>query len=420
MRWKSTNLLDQTIRFRLHLHSLFLDRYYLPFPLQQTLYTTDLWASTQTLSELLRGIKQDFIDCLIQQPNAFEHELNKEFNVIFATQPGLTQSLLVITVTTPMKEEGEEGEEERGGGRRRDGEGEEGEGDGDGEEGYSYTHNRDCCCNHALNPVVWKLTAQIWGWGGIEPESGSRIVDMLKKRALQCMLCHVAEEYAVCVDSTIPSHPSLIVPHGDIKEWAYQYPHEVVKLKMDTICSIDVFYSFFFRELATARFVPLILDSSTTVKDVLPIRNEGCVTCTRCDGGEIEEIIHIGEHFDFLFISEPSSSAKGNPGPIISLVKVVLQQETGSNQVITAIPSHPVLSEVVDPSIDINSLLSHIPTSLSGTMTDQPPFNNLWMYVTLWSAPLNLDAPVSMSIVRETSRNVKHTVSALMKQARVE
>ena len=144
------------------------------------------------------------------------------------------------------------------------------------------------------------------------------------------------------------------------------------------------------------------------------------MTCSYCDGGEVEEIVHIGEHFDFMFISEPSTSAKGNSGPLITLAKVVLQQEKDEDRVITAIHSHPALLEQQEGLIDFQALLSHIPTSLNGSMKDQPPYNNLWIYVTLWSAPLNLTASVSTPILRETSRNVKNTISALMKQARIE
>ena len=391
----------------------------MPFPLQQTLYSTDFWVSERNLYDLLCGIKQDFADYLIRQPVAFDNQLNDEFNVLFVAHPSLVQALLVITVASPSQRHNADDDDNVNNSNEEDESGNDRMDDQlDGEKEYAFGHGY--YCNHSVHSRVWKLTAQVWGWGEMEPACNEQVVTLLKQHVLQCMLVHIAEEYSQCITASSAVHSSPLVPHEDIREWVYQHPQEVLKLKMDTICSIDVFYSLLFRELLEARFVPLVIDSHQVVRDVLPMRNSQCLTCSHCDGGEIEEIIHIGEHFDFMFISEPSTSAKGKSGPLITLAKVVLQQEKDEDHVITAIHSHPPLAEQQDRSIDLQALLSHIPTSLNGSMKDQPPYNNLWIYVTLWSAPLNLSASVSTPILRETSRNVKNTISSLMKQARIE
>ena len=83
--------------------------------------------------------------------------------------------------------------------------------------------------------------------------------------------------------------------------------------------------------------------------------------------------------------------------------------------------NHQPINQPINPSINPPSLatrlLSHIPRSLDGTMT-QTPHAGLYMQLTVWSAPLALNH--SSTSPRDTARSLRHTLVALAKQARIE
>ena len=81
------------------------------------------------------------------------------------------------------------------------------------------------------------------------------------------------------------------------------------------------------------------------------------------------------------------------------------------------INNQPINNQPINPPSLAARLLSHIPRSLDGTMT-QTPHAGLYMQLTVWSAPLALNH--SSTSPRDTARSLRHTLVALAKQARIE
>ena len=79
--------------------------------------------------------------------------------------------------------------------------------------------------------------------------------------------------------------------------------------------------------------------------------------------------------------------------------------------------NHQPTNQPINPPSLATRLLSHIPRSLDGTMT-QTPHAGLYMQLTVWSAPLALNH--SSTSPRDTARSLRHTLVALAKQARIE
>ena len=80
-------------------------------------------------------------------------------------------------------------------------------------------------------------------------------------------------------------------------------------------------------------------------------------------------------------------------------------------------PINQSINQPINPPSLATRLLSHIPRSLDGTMT-QTPHAGLYMQLTVWSAPLALNH--SSTSPRDTARSLRHTLVALAKQARIE
>ena len=87
------------------------------------------------------------------------------------------------------------------------------------------------------------------------------------------------------------------------------------------------------------------------------------------------------------------------------------------NQSINQAINHQPTNQPINPPSLATRLLSHIPRSLDGTMT-QTPHAGLYMQLTVWSAPLALNH--SSTSPRNTARSLRHTLVALAKQARIE
>lgn len=87
------------------------------------------------------------------------------------------------------------------------------------------------------------------------------------------------------------------------------------------------------------------------------------------------------------------------------------------NQPINPPINHQPTNQPINPPSLATRLLSHIPRSLDGTMT-QTPHAGLYMQLTVWSAPLALNH--SSTSPRDTARSLRHTLVALAKQARIE
>ena len=87
------------------------------------------------------------------------------------------------------------------------------------------------------------------------------------------------------------------------------------------------------------------------------------------------------------------------------------------NQPINQPINQSINNQPINPPSLAARLLSHIPRSLDGTMT-QTPHAGLYMQLTVWSAPLALNH--SSTSPRDTARSLRHTLVALAKQARIE
>ena len=83
------------------------------------------------MKALLSGLRADFIDSLVRQPQAFIDTVNPDFNVLFISLSGLECSLLVLTVVQA------------------------------GHGGYE--SNCDCTHIKGRNTKAWLLKAQVWG-----------------------------------------------------------------------------------------------------------------------------------------------------------------------------------------------------------------------------------------------------------------
>ena len=345
----------------------------------QTLYETLLWVSEANVKALLSGLRADFIDSLVRQPQAFIDTVNPDFNVLFISLSGLECSLLVLTVVQA------------------------------GHGGYE--SNCDCTHIKGRNTKAWLLKAQVWGWNGIQEGCCDFAVHLIHQHVLQCKLESLKEAYQICLED---SHQSFITPSADVVEWVHQFKcdrNEDSKVKLDAICSLDVLFSFFFQSLIQWRFVPIYQEPTKKLSETFPTRNINCVHCPRCDGRPGIKPLHIDNGFEFAILNGSSS--------LLSFLRVDLVQEQKSThrEVITSILAH---RDSFDPhDITAESLLAHIPTSLKGSMATEPPFSRLWLRVAVWSAPIG-PKPLDVSILKETNLRLKYEVIALAKQARME
>lgn len=373
-------MIDKTIRFHLHLHSLYADKFFLPFPLLSTLYETDLKVSESNLTELLSGLRVDFDENLVRQPQAFTGTLNADFNVLFISLPSLECSLLILTVAKSLHTGCECGYE--------------------------------CLCEKTEDIGAWSLKAQIWGWEEVQEGCCDSAVKLIQQRVLQCKLETLTEAYKNCLTN---SQPSLITPSSDVLEWMHQYrnddKNEDSKVKLDAICSLDVFFSFFFQSLTQLGFVPIRQETDGNLPDIFPVRNMKCIHCTRCDGRFDVKPLRIGNGFEFLILNDSSS--------LLSFLRIGLVHEIDTKrETITSILSHQAPFD--SRPITAESLLAHIPTSLKGSMAAESPFSKLWLKVAVWSAPIRSEHTTDMSLLKETNLKLKYEVIALAKQARME
>lgn len=154
----------------------------------QTLYETLLWVSEANVKALLSGLRADFIDSLVRQPQAFIDTVNPDFNVLFISLSGLECSLLVLTVVQA------------------------------GHGGYE--SNCDCTHIKGRNTKAWLLKAQVWGWNGIQEGCCDSAVHLIHQHVLQCKLESLKEAYQICLED---SHQSFITPSADVVEWVHQF-----------------------------------------------------------------------------------------------------------------------------------------------------------------------------------------------------
>ena len=388
--------------------------------------------SAHSLQRLLEGVRSDLADQLIRHAMAFSGTVHAAFNVLFAAIPQLPQSLLAITAV-----------------RQRDA-------------------GRSLCRRAGEAAGGWRLRAQVWGWDSVSAGSCATPLALVTRRVLQCQLEHLQQSY----EAAVACGESLPTPAGEVNKWLRREEPEETLVNLQAVCAPDVFLSLFFRALGAFRFVALHREA-TEATEAFPQRQG-----SRCGRREGTEVVRVGSFVEYLMVGEETGEVslarvalqqggsritalrsgghdvesgegggvRSEEGEVDGMMDGASQQESGQqgvnqqgfNQPIhqqsnypfdNQLPVNQSIHQSINQSINQSTnqpinppslatrLLSHIPRSLDGTMT-QTPHAGLYMQLTVWSAPLALNH--SSTSPRDTARSLRHTLVALAKQARIE
>lgn len=397
--------------------------------------------SAHSLQRLLEGVRSDLADQLIRHAMAFSGTVHAAFNVLFAAIPQLPQSLLAITAV-----------------RQRDA-------------------GRSLCRRAGEAAGGWRLRAQVWGWDSVSAGSCATPLALVTRRVLQCQLEHLQQSY----EAAVACGESLPTPAGEVNKWLRREEPEETLVNLQAVCAPDVFLSLFFRALGEFRFVALHREATEATEAFPQRQGSRCGRREGTEMvrvGSFVEYLMVGEETGEVSLarvalqqggsritalrsgghdveSGEEGGVRSEEGEVDGMMDGASQQESGQqgvnqqgfnqpihqqsnypfdnqlpvnqsihqsnsqqiNQPINQPINHQPTNQPINPPSLATRLLSHIPRSLDGTMT-QTPHAGLYMQLTVWSAPLALNH--SSTSPRDTARSLRHTLVALAKQARIE
>ena len=397
--------------------------------------------SAHSLQRLLEGVRSDLADQLIRHAMAFSGTVHAAFNVLFAAIPQLPQSLLAITAV-----------------RQRDA-------------------GRSLCRRAGEAAGGWRLRAQVWGWDSVSAGSCATPLALVTRRVLQCQLEHLQQSY----EAAVACGESLPTPAGEVNKWLRREEPEETLVNLQAVCAPDVFLSLFFRALGAFRFVALHREATEATEAFPQRQGSRCGRREGTEVvrvGSFVEYLMVGEETGEVSLarvalqqggsritalrsgghdveSGEGGGVRSEEGEVDGMMDGASQQESGQqgvnqqgfnqpihqqsnypfdnqlpvnqsihqsnsqqiNQSINQPINHQPTNQPINPPSLATRLLSHIPRSLDGTMT-QTPHAGLYMQLTVWSAPLALNH--SSTSPRDTARSLRHTLVALAKQARIE
>ena len=401
--------------------------------------------SAHSLQRLLEGVRSDLADQLIRHAMAFSGTVHAAFNVLFAAIPQLPQSLLAITAV-----------------RQRDA-------------------GRSLCRRAGEAAGGWRLRAQVWGWDSVSAGSCATPLALVTRRVLQCQLEHLQQSYeaAVACGESLPTPAGEVNKWLRREEPEETLVNLQAVCAPDVFLSLFFRALGEFRFVALHREATEATEAFPQRQGSRCGRREGTemvrvgsfveylmvggetgeVSLARValqQGGSRITALRSGGHD---VESGEGGGVRSEEGEVDGMMDGASQQESGQqgvnqqgfnqpihqqsnypfdnqlpvnqsihqsnsqqinqpiNQPINPPINHQPTNQPINPPSLATRLLSHIPRSLDGTMT-QTPHAGLYMQLTVWSAPLALNH--SSTSPRDTARSLRHTLVALAKQARIE
>lgn len=304
-------------------------------------------------------------DSLIAQPKAFRSELH-DFNVLFAVIPPYKQAILVLTLTEHQTKEFHIGEHD-----------------------------------HHGDTSSWQLKMQVWGWEMPAKKYYQSIVDGVYQIVVTTKLKDIFRQLDRFTEPSSENETPIVETDSNVLQWLKHYSVESLQVKLHALCTPAVFLSIFFQEIQHRGFTFVL--SSFTMDGLdppcFPIRNGG----NNSDSGRI---LNIGNRFYFLYAS-PSHKT-------LYLTEVSLKQV--QNDAETTITS---LFTQCSARFD-DSLFNHIPQSLHGGMSINPPYSGLFLSIQYWSVHIDNDRVEDGKLAELEFLSVKNMLLAVARQARME
>lgn len=348
------------MRYSKHLTALYKNEYWLPFPLLSDLYETHLTLDENSLQTMMRDIRAALSPVIIAQPDAFDATLRPEFNVLFTVIPSCSLSILILTLCRPsVRKEGE--------------------------------------CEHCCYCSPWVLKVQVWGWETPQKGAYETMLETVRQIILRIKLKTIFYQMDQVYEPKTHGEVPFIETDTNVIQWFKCHDVDVTEVKLHALCTPAIFLSLFFTEIEERRFILTLPSSelSEAYKITLPTGSDG----RSPDSGPV---VRLGDRFYFLYSSADRK--------VLHLVEITINQKQESREArVTALYSSCT-------ALTDESFINHIPQSLHGGMSNNPPYSGLFMSIRCWSAPTEAEDTRS---VDETTA-VKTMLLAIARQTRME
>lgn len=254
-------VLDFSIQFKKHLHSLYDDKLFFPFNSICEIFKTSLVLDNILVEQILDDVERKFSQQIIHPHSALSNHTYEypEFYMLCFVIPPNKHSILVLTVI-PKKEDKQ-------------------------------------TCNHMPNSKTWELLLKCWGWDTNIPKSCDDIKDFVEKLSLQYKLDSIYSQY-IQMEKTANS---MIETDNGVIQWIQDssiHIHDSFSLSLHAICTPSVFLCYFFKAMKESRIYPVMTDEEKELNEALitPISSHP-------HQHQIGHDLYIGNHFYFLYES---------------------------------------------------------------------------------------------------------------------